>query len=54
LVVGVATAIIIGFALVARAPQIALRWEWAAVLAVVTLGMLASVGTALWRTTRFN
>ncbi|HEV7594807.1 MAG TPA: hypothetical protein VGO33_07405, partial [Gemmatimonadaceae bacterium] len=54
LVVSVATATIIGFALVARAPQIALRWEWAAVLAVVTLGMLASVGAALWRTTRFN
>jgi hypothetical protein len=54
LVVGVATATIIAFALVGRAPQIALRWEWAAVLAVVTLAMLASVGAALWRTTRFN
>ncbi len=54
LVVGVATAIIVGFALVARAPQIALRWEWAAVLAVATLGMLVGVGAALWRTTRFN
>jgi len=54
LVVSVATAIIIGFALVARAPQIALRWEWAAVLAVATLGMLVGVGAALWRTTRFN
>jgi hypothetical protein len=52
--VGVATAIIIAFALVARAPQIALRWEWAAVLAVATLGMLVGVGAALWRTTRFN
>jgi len=54
LVVSVATAIIIGFALVARAPQISLRWEWAAVLAVATLGMLVGVGAALWRTTRFN
>jgi hypothetical protein len=39
---------------VARAPQIALRWEWVAVLAVATLGMLAGAGVALWRTTRFN
>jgi drug/metabolite transporter (DMT)-like permease len=54
LVVSVATATIIAFALVARAPQISLRWEWAAVLAVATLGMLAGVGVALWRTTRFN
>ncbi len=54
LVVSVATAIIIGFALVAHAPQIALRWEWAAVLAVATLGMLVGVGAALWKTTRFN
>jgi drug/metabolite transporter (DMT)-like permease len=54
LVVSVATAIIIGFALVARAPQIALRWESAAVLAVASLGMLVGVGAALWRTTRFN
>jgi hypothetical protein len=54
LVVSVATATIIGFALVARAPQIALRGEWAAVLIVATLGMLVGVGVALWRTTRFN
>jgi hypothetical protein len=54
LVVSVATVTIIGFALVARAPQIALRSEWAAVLIVATLGMLVGVGIALWRTTRFN
>ncbi len=54
LVVTVATAIIIGFALVARPPQIAIRWEWAATLVIVTLGMLAGAGIALWKTTRFN
>jgi hypothetical protein len=31
-----------------------LRWESAAVLAVASLGMLVGVGSALWRTTRFN
>ncbi len=54
LVVSVATATIVGFALVARAPQIALQSQWAAVLIVATLGMLVGVGVALWRTTRFN
>jgi drug/metabolite transporter (DMT)-like permease len=54
LVVSVAMATIIAFALVARAPQIALRSGSAAVLIVVTLGMLIGVGAALWRTTRFN
>src|SRR6202049_2272261 len=54
LVVSVATATIIGFALVARAPQIALAWTWAALLVIATLGMLAGAGVALWRATRFN
>ena len=54
LVVSVATATIIGFALLARAPQIALAWTWAAVLVIATLGMLAGAGVALWRATRFN
>jgi glucose uptake protein GlcU len=54
LVVTLATVTIIAFALAARAPQIALRWGWAATLVVVTLGMLAGAGVALWKTTRFN
>jgi drug/metabolite transporter (DMT)-like permease len=54
LVVGAATAIIIGFAIVARSPQISLRWSWATALVVATLGMLAVAGSALWKTTRFN
>jgi glucose uptake protein GlcU len=54
LVVSGATATLIGFAMVARAPQLAIRWEWAAVLSIVTLGTLAGCGIALWKTTRFN
>ncbi len=54
LVVSGATATLIGFAAVARAPQLAIRWEWAAVLALMTLGALIGCGVALWRTTRFN
>jgi glucose uptake protein GlcU len=54
LVVTLATVTIIAFALAARAPQIALRWGWAVTLVIVTLGMLAGAGVALWKTTRFN
>ena len=54
MVVSVATATIIGFALMARAPEIALEWKWAAVLVIVTLGMLSGASVALWKATRFN
>jgi drug/metabolite transporter (DMT)-like permease len=53
LVVGGATVIIAGFASMARAPQIAVRWEWALGLTIVMLAALAVCGVALWRTTRF-
>jgi len=49
-----ATSVLIAFAAMARTPQIAVRWEWMAGLAVVMLGLLASCGVALWRTTRFS
>jgi len=54
LVVGLATAVLIVFASMARAPQLAVKWEWAAALVVVMLGLLGSCGLALWRTTRFS
>jgi hypothetical protein len=54
LIVSVATATIIGFAVVARPPQIALRLEWAIVLVIATVGVLVGAGLALWRATRFN
>jgi hypothetical protein len=54
LVVSIATATIIGFALAARPPEISLSWEWASVLALATLALLAGAGITLWRTTRFN
>lgn len=53
IVVG-ATAVLVAFASVARAPQIAANWTWAAGLAVVMLGVAVACGTALWRTTRFS
>jgi len=54
LLVSIATATLIGFAAVARAPGIAVRWEWAAALVLVMLITLAGCGVALWRTTRFS
>jgi len=54
IVVGVATAIIIAFAVVARSPQIDIRLGWALALIVATLAMLLGAGSALWRATRFN
>ena len=54
LVVGVATAILIAFAVIAEAPRISLRWEWAAALTGVMLAILIGSGLTLWRTTRFS
>ncbi|HEY0528659.1 MAG TPA: GRP family sugar transporter [Gemmatimonadaceae bacterium] len=54
LIVAVATAIIVWFALQARAPQIALNSGWALLLIAATIAMLGAAGLALWRTTRFN
>ena len=54
LVVGVATAIIIAFATVARAPQINIHLGWALALIVATVAMLLAAASALWRATRFN
>jgi hypothetical protein len=54
LVVGLATAVIIAFAIVARAPQISIHLGWAVALIVATLAMLLAAASALWRATRFN
>ena len=54
LVVGAATATLLGFAAIARAPQLAIHWGWAAALTLVMLGALTGCGLALWRTTRFS
>jgi len=54
LIVLIATGTIVGFALMARAPEISVRGQVAAVLLTATLALLVLVGGALWRTTRFN
>ena len=54
MVVTGATAILVGFAAMAEAPQIAVRWPWMAALGVVMLAVVVSAGITLWRTTRFS
>ncbi|MFL5561917.1 MAG: GRP family sugar transporter [Gemmatimonadaceae bacterium] len=54
IVVGAATATLVGFALIAEAPQIGVDWRWATALAIATLGVLTGCAIALWRTTRFS
>ena len=54
LVVGVATASIIGFAAMAKAPQIDVEWGWVVALVIVMVSALIACGVALWRTTRFS
>jgi drug/metabolite transporter (DMT)-like permease len=54
LVVAIATATLLAFAAMARAPGIPVRWEWAAALVLVMVIAMVSCGYALWRTTRFS
>ena len=54
LIVAGATLVLVGFASVARAPQIHARWAWAAGLVVVMVAVAAACGSTLWRTTRFS
>ncbi len=53
-IVSAATLTLAGFALLARTPQIAFRWEAGAALLVALLVALVGCGLALWRVTRFN
>ena len=53
-IVGIATAVIIAFAIVARPPQIEAHVGWTAALVIATLAMLGRAGGMLWRATRFN
>jgi drug/metabolite transporter (DMT)-like permease len=54
LIVAGATATFVGFAALARPPEMALSGEWVLVLTFAMLVLLGSCGLALWRTTRFR
>src|SRR3989454_999804 len=54
LLVGGATATFVGFAIVARVPQLTLGWGWVVGLTAAMLALLFGTGWLLWRTTRFN
>jgi len=54
LLVAVATAVFVGFAVVARVPALLVDWGWAALLTLALVGFLVAGGRALWRATRFG
>jgi drug/metabolite transporter (DMT)-like permease len=54
LLVAVATGILVAFALIARVPQISMKWGPAALLIAATLALLVVCGITLYRTTRFH
>jgi drug/metabolite transporter (DMT)-like permease len=54
LIVGAATAVLVGFAVHATAPQLQIQLTRVAVLSVAMLCLLGACGVALWRTTRFG
>ena len=54
LLVGAATVTLLGFAAIARAPQLSVHWAWGTALILAMLGLLVACGAALWRTTRFS
>ncbi len=54
LLVAVATAILAGFACIARVPQFSFHWEPALALTVTLFLLLFFCGRKLWRTTRFH
>ena len=53
-IVSAATLTFVGFALLARTPEIAFHWESGAALLGALLVALVGCGLALWRVTRFN
>jgi drug/metabolite transporter (DMT)-like permease len=54
LIVAGATATFVGFATLARPPEMALAWSWVVPLTLLMLVFLVGCAMALWRTTRFH
>lgn len=54
LLVGVATSILLAFAVIARVPEFSFRWGPAAVLTAATIFLFSVCGLRLWRTTGFH
>lgn len=54
LLVATATGVLVVFAIIARVPEISIRWTPAALLAAALLLLFVFCGGRLWRTTRFH
>ncbi|GAC1656710.1 MAG: hypothetical protein NVS4B3_22630 [Gemmatimonadaceae bacterium] len=53
-VVAAATAVLVGFAVVARPPQLAVHWEFVVLLAAAMVTLLVTCAITLWNATRFS
>jgi hypothetical protein len=49
-----ATAVFVGFAMIARVPELAVNGSALITLVVVSLALLGGTGYALWKVTGFN
>jgi glucose uptake protein GlcU len=54
LLLAAATGVFVIFGAMARVPRMALHWGPAAILSVVSIGMLVVCGLVIWRTTKFQ
>jgi drug/metabolite transporter (DMT)-like permease len=54
IIVVAATAVFVGFAMVAEIPHLELNWGAMVGLVMLSLGLLGGTGWALWKVTRFN
>ena len=54
IIVIVATAVFVRFAMIAEVPHLALHWGAMGALIALSLGLLVAAGVGLWRGTRFN
>jgi glucose uptake protein GlcU len=54
IIVGAASAVLVGFASIAEAPRLDARWSWMLALVLMLLAILAVATRALWKTTRFT
>jgi hypothetical protein len=49
-----ATAVFVGFGVIARVPSLSIQWGWVVGLTAMMAALLLGAGLLLWRTTRLN
>jgi hypothetical protein len=54
ILIAAATAVFVGFATIARVPELPIHWGPAVALGAAMLILLAACGVTIWKTTKFN